>query len=71
MIASHGILYAKGGIVHLLDRSELPEKVLSLIHIYNHLPKQLFYILVIQHQDALATFYHFFCISTPGQTNTS
>lgn len=27
MMASHGILYAKGGIVHLLDRSELPETV--------------------------------------------
>ena len=27
MMASHGILYAKGGIVHLLDRSELPEPV--------------------------------------------
>ena len=27
MMASRGILFAKGGIVHLLDRSELPEKV--------------------------------------------
>ena len=27
MMASHGILYAKGGIVHLVDRTELPEKV--------------------------------------------
>lgn len=27
MMASHGILYAKDGIVHLLDRSELPETV--------------------------------------------
>lgn len=27
MMASHDILYAKGGIVHLLERSELPEKV--------------------------------------------
>lgn len=27
MMASHGILHAKGGIVHLLDRSELPETV--------------------------------------------
>lgn len=27
MMASHDILYAKGGIVHLLDRSELPETV--------------------------------------------
>ena len=27
MMASHGILYAKAGIVHLLDRTELPEKV--------------------------------------------
>lgn len=27
MMASHDILFAKGGIVHLLDRSELPEKV--------------------------------------------
>lgn len=27
MMASHGILYAKGGNVHLLERSELPEKV--------------------------------------------
>lgn len=25
MMASHGILYAKGGIVHLLDRDDLPE----------------------------------------------
>ena len=27
MMASHGILYAKGGIVHLSERSELPETV--------------------------------------------
>lgn len=27
MMASHGILYAKAGIVHLLDRTELPEQV--------------------------------------------
>ena len=27
MMASHGILYAKGGIVHLLDRDDLPETV--------------------------------------------
>lgn len=27
MMASHGILYAKGGIVHLFERSELPETV--------------------------------------------
>lgn len=27
MMASHGILYAKAGIVHLIDRTELPEKV--------------------------------------------
>ena len=27
MMASHGILYAKSGIVHLLDRDDLPEKV--------------------------------------------
>lgn len=27
MMASHGILYAKGGIVHLVERGELPEKV--------------------------------------------
>lgn len=27
MMASHGILYAKAGIVHLIDRSELTEKV--------------------------------------------
>ena len=27
MMASHGILYAKAGIVHLLDRTELPERV--------------------------------------------
>ena len=27
MMASHGILYAKAGIVHLLDRAELPEQV--------------------------------------------
>lgn len=27
MMASRGILYARGGIVHLRDRSELPEKV--------------------------------------------
>lgn len=27
MMAAHGILYAKGGIVRLLDRSDLPEKV--------------------------------------------
>lgn len=27
MMASHGILYAKAGIVHLLERSELPERV--------------------------------------------
>ena len=26
-MASHGILYAKAGIVHLLDRTELPEQV--------------------------------------------
>ena len=26
-MASHGILYAKAGIVHLLDRTELPERV--------------------------------------------
>lgn len=29
MMASHGILYAKAGIVHLMDRTELPEKVNS------------------------------------------
>lgn len=27
MMASHGIFYAKAGIVHLIDRTELPEKV--------------------------------------------
>lgn len=27
MMVTHGILYAKGGIVHLVERSELPEKV--------------------------------------------
>ena len=27
MMAAHGILYAKGGIVHLVERAELPEKV--------------------------------------------
>ena len=27
MMASHGILYAKAGIVHLVERGELPEKV--------------------------------------------
>ena len=27
MMEAHGILYAKGGVVHLLERSELPEKV--------------------------------------------
>ena len=27
MMASHGVLYAKAGIVHLTDRAELPEKV--------------------------------------------
>lgn len=27
MMAAHGVLYAKGGIVHLMDRPELPEKV--------------------------------------------
>lgn len=27
MMATHGILYAKGGIVHLVERSELPENV--------------------------------------------
>ena len=27
MMVSHGILYAKAGIVHLLDRTELPEQV--------------------------------------------
>lgn len=27
MMASHGVLYAKAGIVHLNDRTELPEKV--------------------------------------------
>ena len=27
MMATHGILYAKGGIVHLVERSELPESV--------------------------------------------
>lgn len=27
MMASHGILYAKAGIVHLVDRAELPERV--------------------------------------------
>lgn len=27
MMASHGILYAKGGIVHLFDRDDLPETV--------------------------------------------
>lgn len=27
MMAAHGILYAKGGIVHLVERSELPEKM--------------------------------------------
>lgn len=27
MMASHGVLYAKAGIVRLLDRSEMPEKV--------------------------------------------
>lgn len=27
MMAAHGILYAKGGIVHLVERSELPENV--------------------------------------------
>ena len=27
MMAAHGILYAKGGVVHLVERSELPEKV--------------------------------------------
>lgn len=27
MMASHGVVYAKAGIVHLIDRPELPEKV--------------------------------------------
>lgn len=27
MMASHGVLYAKAGVVHLIDRSELPTKV--------------------------------------------
>lgn len=27
MMASHGVLYAKAGIVHIVDRAELPEKV--------------------------------------------
>lgn len=27
MMASHGVLYAKGGIVHLVERKDLPEKV--------------------------------------------
>jgi putative DNA methylase len=27
MMASHGVLYAKAGIVHLVERAELPEKV--------------------------------------------
>lgn len=27
MMAAHGILYAKAGIVHLMDRAELPERV--------------------------------------------
>ena len=27
MMASHGVLYAKAGIVHLIERSELPTKV--------------------------------------------
>ena len=27
MMAAHGVLYAKAGIVHLIDRSEMPEKV--------------------------------------------
>jgi putative DNA methylase len=27
MMASHGILYAKAGIVHLIERNEMPEKV--------------------------------------------
>lgn len=27
MMASHGMVYAKAGIVHLMDRTELPEKV--------------------------------------------
>ena len=27
MMASHGMLYAKGGIVHLVERKDLPEKV--------------------------------------------
>lgn len=27
MMASHGILYAKGGVVHLVERGELPKKV--------------------------------------------
>ena len=27
MMASHGVLYAKAGVVHLVDRSELPTKV--------------------------------------------
>lgn len=26
MMAAHGILYARGGVVHLVERSELPEK---------------------------------------------
>ena len=27
MMASHGVLYAKAGIVHLIERGKLPEKV--------------------------------------------
>lgn len=27
MMAAHGVLYAKAGILHLIDRSEMPEKV--------------------------------------------
>ncbi len=27
MMASHGVLYAKGGVVHLIERKDLPEKV--------------------------------------------
>ena len=27
MMASHGVLYAKAGVVHLVERSDLPERV--------------------------------------------
>lgn len=27
MMAAHGVLYAKGGLVHLVERNEMPEKV--------------------------------------------